>query len=174
MAKAIARSVMNEGMSLFSAFAMLMNFSRLGKMTGMCEVVEWSVRDETMHCEGMVKLFRTFCEEHPRIVTDDFKKDIYEMFRKGVELEDKVIDLAFEMGGIEKISKEDVKQYIRYIADRRLIQLGLKGNWNVKDNPLEWMEWVVAGDRHKNFFEGVVTDYNAAGLAGDDWGWNAA
>ena len=95
LGKSIARSVMNEGMSLFSAFAMLLNYQRFGKMKGMCEIVEWSVRDETMHCEGMVKLFREFCEEHPRIVNDEFKKDIYQMFRDGVKLEDAVIDSAF-------------------------------------------------------------------------------
>jgi len=174
MGKAIARSVMNEGMSLFSAFAMLLSYQLQGKMRGMCEIVEWSIRDETMHCDGMVRLFRTFCEEHPRIVTDEFKADIYQMFRDGVALEDKIIDLAFDMGAVETISKEEVKQYIRYIADRRLIQLGLKGNWKVKENPIEWMDWVVSGDSHKNFFEGVVTDYNAAGMVGDDWGWAAA
>ena len=170
LAKAIARSVMNEGMSLFSAFAMLLNYQRFGKMRGMCEIVEWSVRDETMHCEGMVKLFRTFCEEHPRIVTDEFKADIYQMFRDAVDLEDKVIDLAFEMGAIEGLTKEEVKQYIRYIADRRLIQLGLKPNWEVSENPLEWLDWVLNGDSFKNFFEGTVTDYNASGMEGD-WGW---
>jgi len=118
----------------------------------------------------MTKLFRTFCEEHPRIVTDDFKKDIYQMFRDAVKLEDKVIDLAFEMGVVEGLTAEEVKKYIRYIADRRLIQLGLKGNWKVKENPLPWLDWVIGGDSHKNFFEGVVTDYNAAGMMGD-WGW---
>jgi glutaredoxin 3 len=92
---------MNEGMSLFSAFAMLLNYQRFGKMPGMCTVVEWSVRDESQHAEGMAKLFRAFCEEHPRIVNDDFKKDIYEMFRTAVKLEDKVIDLAYEMGDLE-------------------------------------------------------------------------
>jgi ribonucleoside-diphosphate reductase beta chain len=170
LAKAIARSVMNEGMSLFSAFAMLLNYQRFGKMKGMCEIVEWSVRDETMHCEGMVKLFREFCNEHPRIVTDEFKKDIYEMFRQGVALEDAVTDAAFELGEIQGLTAADVKKYIRYIADRRLIQLGLKGNWKVKENPLEWLDWVISGDSLKNFFEGVVTDYNAAGMEGE-WGW---
>jgi len=171
LAKAIARSVMNEGMSLFSAFAMLLNYQRYGKMKGMCEIVEWSVRDETMHCEGMVKLFREFCKEHPRIVTDEFKKDIYQMFRDGVALEDAVVDAAFELGSIEGLTAQQVKDYIRYIADRRLIQLGLKGNFGVKTNPLEWLDWIVSGDNLKNFFEGVVTDYNAAGMDGD-WGWN--
>jgi len=173
LAKAIARSVMNEGMSLFSAFAMLLNYQRFGKMKGMCEIVEWSVRDESMHCDGMTKLFRVFCDEHPKIVTDEFKLAIYQMFRDAVALEDKAIDLAFEMGNIEGLTREEVKQYIRYIADRRLIQLGFKGNYNVTDNPLPWLEWVINGASHKNFFEGVVTDYNASGMAGD-WGWEAA
>lgn len=170
-AKAIARSVMNEGMSLFSAFAMLLNYQRFGKMKGMCEIVEWSVRDETMHCDGMVQLFREFCKEHPRIVTDDFKQSIYQMFRDGVALEDQVIETAFADGEIQGLTAQDVKQYIRYIADRRLIQLGLKGNWKVTKNPLDWLEWVLNGDSFKNFFEGTVTDYNAAGMDGEDWGW---
>lgn len=170
LAMSIARSVMNEGMSLFSAFVMLLNYQRFGKMKGMCEIVEWSVRDESMHCDGMVKLFREFCDEHPKIVTDDFKKDLYQMFRDGVAFEDKVIDLAFKLGDVEGITKEEVKQYIRYIADRRLIQLGLKGNWKVKENPLPWLDWVLNGDSFKNFFEGTVTDYNAAGMDGE-WGW---
>lgn len=170
-AKAIARSVMNEGMSLFSAFAMLLNYQRFGKMKGMCEIVEWSVRDETMHCDGMVQLFREFCKEHPRIVTDEFKQSIYQMFRDGVALEDQVIETAFADGDIQGLTAQDVKQYIRYIADRRLIQLGLKGNWKVTKNPLDWLEWVLNGDSFKNFFEGTVTDYNAAGMDGEDWGW---
>ena len=171
LAQAIARSVLNEGMSLFSAFAMLLNYQRFGKMKGMCEIVEWSVRDESMHCEGMTKLFREYCDEHPKIVTDQFKQSIYQMFRDAVDIEDKVIDLAFDLGEVEGLTKEEVKTYIRYIADRRLIQLGLKGNWDQRDNPLPWLEWVIAGDSFKNFFEGVVTDYNAAGMTGD-WGWN--
>ena len=171
--RAIARSVMNEGMSLFSAFVMLLNYQRFGKMRGMCEIVEWSIRDETMHTEGMVKLFRAFCDEHPRIVTDEFKKAIYDMFRTGVSLEDKVIDNAYEMGVVEGLDASEVKQYIRYLADRRLIQLGLKGNWKVKENPLPWLDWIINGASHKNFFEGTVTDYNADGMEGD-WGWEAA
>ena len=169
LALAVARSVLNEGMSLFSAFAMLLNYQRYGKMKGMCEIVEWSIRDESMHCEGMAKLFRVFCEEHPRIVTDDFKKAIYQMFRDAIKLEDKVIDIAFSMGDVEGLTAKEVKQYIRYIADRRLTQLGLKPNWNVKENPLEWLDWIVNGDSFKNFFEGTVTDYSSNNMTGDWW-----
>lgn len=170
LAKAVARSAINEGMSLFSAFVMLINYSRFGKMRGMSEIVQWSIRDESMHCEGMTKLFREFCAEHPRIVNDDFKKDIYKLVRQAVKLEDKVIDLAYEMGDIEGLTAQEVKDYIRYIADRRLIQLGLKANYKVKDNPLPWLEPLIATTSHDNFFETVVTEYNADGLQGD-WGW---
>ena len=167
VALALAQSVCNEGMSLFSAFIMLLNYQRFGKMRGMCEIVEWSIRDETAHVEGIVKLFRAFCEENPSIITDSFKKKVYSIFRNAVELEDKVIDLAYKDCKIEGLSKEEVKQYIRYLADRRLIQLGFKGNFKVKENPIPWVDWVVNGASFKNFFEGVVTDYSAQGMTGE-------
>ena len=70
LALVLAQSVFNEGMSLFASFVMLLNFQRYGKMKGMGTIVEWSIRDETMHVQGNAKLFREFCEEHPRIVND--------------------------------------------------------------------------------------------------------
>ena len=170
LAKAVARSAINEGMSLFSAFVMLINYSRFGKMRGMSEIVQWSIRDESLHAEGMTKLFREFCKEHPRIVNDDFKQDIYGMVREAVSLEDKVIDLAYSKGAVEGLTAQEVKDYIRYIADRRLIQLGLKGNYGVSENPLPWLEPLIATTSHDNFFETVVTEYNSDGLSGD-WGY---
>jgi glutaredoxin 3 len=150
---------------------MLINYTRFGKMKGMGEIVQWSIRDETIHADGMTKLFREFCKEHPRIVNDEFKADIYGMVREAVMLEDKVIDLAYQMGEIEGLKASEVKQYIRYIADRRLIQLGLKGNYQVKDNPLDWLEPLISTSSFDNFFETTVTEYSSNGLAGD-WGWN--
>lgn len=171
LARAIAQTVCNEGMSLFSAFVMLLNFQRFGKLKGMCEIVEWSIRDETMHVDGMTEVFRIFLNENPEVVTDEFKLSIYEMYRTAVALEDSVIDLAFELGGIEGITPSEVKTYIRYIADRRLVNLGLKPNWNIEENPLPWLDWVLSGDSFKNFFEGRVTDYSADGMSGEAWGW---
>ena len=171
LAKAIAQTVCNEGMSLFSAFVMLLNFQRFGKLKGMCEIVEWSIRDETMHVDGMTALFRQYINENPEVVTDEFKQSIYDMYRTAVTLEDKVIDLAFELGAMEGITQSEVKEYIRYIADRRLTNLGLKPNWDIESNPLPWLDWVLNGDSFKNFFEGRVTDYSADGMSGDSWGW---
>lgn len=170
LGKALAQSVCNEGMSLFSAFTMLLNYQRTGKMKGMCEIIEWSLRDEDTHISGMTRLFREFCIEHPKIVTDRFKASIYEMYIEAVELEDKIIDLAYKMGEVDGLSKDEIKLYIRYLADRRLITLGLKSNWGIKDNPLPWLDWIINGDSFKNFFEGQITDYLTGGLNGD-WGW---
>lgn len=167
---ALARTVCNEGLSLFSAFVMLLNYQRAGKMKGMCEIVEWSIRDETMHVEGMIEVFKRYCMENPQIVTDEFKRAIYDMFRQAVMLEDSVIDLAYSEAGEQTLKAKQVKMYIRYLADRRLIQFGLKPNFGVKENPIEWLDWVINGSSHKNFFEGKVTDYANDSMVGD-WGW---
>lgn len=166
----LAKAVFNEGVTLFASFAMLLNFQRRGFMKGCGKIVEWSVRDETIHVEAMSRLFRTFCDEHPRVVTDDFKKAIYTMAKDVVKLEDKFIDLVYKDCKIEGLSEEDVKQYIRYITDRRLIQLGLRGNFKVKENPIVWLEHILNGPDHTNFFEGRVTEYSTAGLTGT-WGY---
>ena len=168
---ALAKSVFNEGVALFASFVMLLNFQRFGKMKGMGKVVEWSIRDESMHVEGNSKLFKTFCKEHNRVVDDEFKKEIYEMSRHIVDLEDKFIELAYELGEVEGLEKSEVKEYIRYITDRRLLQLGMKPNFKVKDNPLPWLEWVLNGADHTNFFENRVTEYEVAGLSGS---WDEA
>ena len=169
LAYQLARSVCNEGMSLFSAFVMLLNYQRQGKMKGMCEIVEWSIRDETLHVEGMTKLFHIFCKENPQVVTDQLKSYIYSNYEKAVELEDSLVDLVYSHSfeAISDLDASQVKQYIRYIADRRLLQLGLKPIFKIKTNPLTWLDWVVSGDSFKNFFEGTVTDYNASGMVGD-------
>lgn len=166
-ALSLALTVFNEGVSLFSAFVMLLNYQRMGKMKGMNTVIEWSIRDETLHTEGMSRLFREFCTEHSRIVNDDFKKEIYSMARQVVELEDKVIDLAYTAGDVEGLDKKEVKLYIRYLADRRLIQMGLKGNFGIKENPLPWVEELTSGDSMSNFFEKTVTDYSTVGMTGE-------
>ena len=162
-----AFSAFTEGMQLFSSFIMLLNFPRHGKMKGMGQIVTWSIVDETMHAESMIKLFRTYVEENLELWNDDLKSNIYTIATKMVDLEDKFIDLAFAIGPMEDLTKEDVKQYIRYIADRRLISLGLKGIFKVKRNPLLWVEHMINAPTHTNFFENRATDYARGALSGD-------
>jgi ribonucleoside-diphosphate reductase beta chain len=139
-------------------------------MKGMCQIVTWSIRDETHHVEGMIKLFHQLIKENPEVWTEKFKADIYQTARDMVDLEDRFIDLAFNMGGIRGLKAEDVKKYIRYIADRRLLQLSLKPNYKVKDNPLSWLDWVINGVEHTNFFENRATEYSKGSMTGSLWG----
>tara|TARA_Y100000004_G_scaffold27412_2_gene28064 strand:- start:1435 stop:2277 length:843 start_codon:yes stop_codon:yes gene_type:complete len=158
-------SAFTEGLQLFSSFAILLNFPRFGKMKGMGQIVTYSIRDESLHVEAMTKLFREFMQENISLWTDDFKKEIYTVCRQMVKLEDKFLDLVFEMGDIQGLTKSEMKEYIRYIADRRLLQLGLKTNFGVKDNPIDWIDDVL-GVEHQNFFEGRATTYMKGGLKG--------
>ena len=132
----------------------------------MGQIVTWSIVDETQHTENMIKLFRTYIEENREIWNDELKSRLYTIAEKMVELEDKFIDLAFAMGAMEDLSAEDVKKYIRYIADRRLISLGLKGQFKVKRNPLPWVEEMINAPTHTNFFENRVTEYTKAATVG--------
>ena len=167
IAKALAiYSAFTEGLQLFSSFIVLLNFPRFGKMKGMGQIITYSIRDESLHVEAMTKLFREFIQENLDVWTDDFKKEIYQACREMVELEDRFLDLVFEMGDIDGLTKNEMQQYIRYIADRRLLQLGLKPNYKIKDNPLNWLDDVL-GVEHQNFFEGRATTYMKAGLRGD-------
>ena len=160
-------SAFTEGMQLFSSFIMLLNFARQGKMRGMGQIITWSIVDETQHAESMIKLFRSYIEENKEIWNDDLKSRIYTIAERMVELEDKFIDLAFDMGGISSLTSEEVKTYIRYIADRRLISLGLKGVFKVKKNPLPWVEEMINAPTHTNFFENRATDYSKGALSGN-------
>jgi ribonucleotide reductase beta subunit family protein with ferritin-like domain len=163
----LARSVCNEGMSLFSAFVMLLNYQRFGKMKGMCEIVEWSIRDESTHVNGMTKLFHEYLKENPELLDDNLKAYIYSNYAMAVTLEDALVNLVYRGEKLNELDPALIKRYVRYLADRRLLQLGFKPLFEEKTNPLPWLDWVVSGDSFKNFFEGTVTDYNASGMIGD-------
>jgi ribonucleoside-diphosphate reductase beta chain len=173
--KMAAISAFTEGLALFSSFIMLLNFPRHGKMKGLGQIVTWSIVDETMHAEGIIALFRSYLEENPEVWNDDTKGQIYSIAEKMVELEDDFVDLAFQMGEMENLTAAEVKQYIRYIADRRLISMGMRGIFKVKKNPLPWVEEMINAPTHTNFFENRSTDYATAALSGsweDVWGQN--
>jgi ribonucleoside-diphosphate reductase beta chain len=148
-----------EGVQLFASFAILINFTRFNKMNGMGKVIEWSMRDENLHSEGITWLFRTYVKENRGIWDDSLKREIYAIAERMVETEDAFIDLAFEMGGIEGLTPEDVKTYVRYMADKRLIGLGMKGIFKQKTHPLGWID-VLTGATKSNFFESRETGYS--------------
>lgn len=159
-------SAFTEGLQLFSSFIMLLNFPRHGMMKNMGQIVTWSILDETMHIEGMIQLFRQYVKENISIWNDEFKSKLYTIAEKMVSLEDKFIELAFSVSDMRNLTENDVKHYIRYIADRRLISMGLKGIFKVKKNPLPWVEEMINAPIHTNFFENRSTDYAKGALTG--------
>ena len=156
-----------EGLQLFASFAMLMNFPRFNKMKGMGQIVSWSVRDESLHCEGMIKVFHTLAAETGAL-TDEVKQDIMDCCRTVVTMEDAFIDLAFSMGPVQGMTAQDIKNYIRYIADWRLGQLKLPAIYGVKEHPIPWLSEILNGVEHANFFEQRATEYSK-GATGGDW-----
>ena len=155
-----------EGLQLFASFAILMNFPRFNKMKGMGQIVTWSVRDETLHCLSMIKLFNAFVAENNDIWDEDLKREITESCQTIVGFEDKFIDLAFEQGEVEGLTPQEVKDYIRYIGDRRLQQLNLQPVFGIEKNPLPWMDQMLNGAEHTNFFENRATEYSKASTQG--------
>jgi ribonucleoside-diphosphate reductase beta chain len=136
-------------------------------MKGMGQIVTWSVRDETLHCNSMIRLFREFINENPKIWTPQLKKEIYESCRTIISHEDAFIDLAFQMGPINGLTAQEVKDYIRWIGNRRLIQLGLKPIYKIDKNPLTWLDTMLNAVEHMNFFEGRATEYSKASTQGN-------
>jgi len=155
-----------EGLQLFASFAILMNFPRFNKMKGMGQIVSWSVRDETLHCLSVIRLFRTFVQENPEIWTEEFRRDLYLVCATIVDHEDAFIDLAFELGGVQGLDASLTKQYIRFIADRRLQQLGLEPLYKIEKNPLPWLDEILNAVEHANFFENRSTEYSKASTDG--------
>src|SRR5210317_2405625 len=156
-----------EGVQLFSSFAILLNFPRHNLMKGMGQIVTWSIRDESLHVEGMSQLFRTFVKENPEIWTDELKYEVYCAAERTVELEDAFIDLCFEGATIPDLKPEEVKEYIRYIADRRLLGLGMKKIFHSTENPLPWLDYMLNAVEHTNFFENRATEYARASTTGN-------
>lgn len=157
-------SAFTEGVSLFSSFAILFNFSRWNKLKGVGQIISWSVRDESLHSEAGCWLFREFIKEYPEVWTDEVKKSVYEAARTTIELEDDFIDKVFQGCKIEGIDAKDIKQFIRYRANTKLGELGLKMNWkNIDQEAIKRMAWfdlMTAGVEHTDFFAQKVTSYS--------------
>jgi ribonucleoside-diphosphate reductase beta chain len=159
-----------EGLQLFASFAMLLNFPRFNKMKGMGQIVAWSARDETLHAASVIRLFRTFIREYPE-ANVGLEGELRHALRTIVEHEDAFIDLSFSLGAIQGLEADEVKQYIRYIGDWRLSQLGFDAEYGVARNPLPWMDEMLNGLEHANFFENRATEYSKAATQGS---WDEA
>ena len=156
-------SAFNEGVNLFSSFAVLMSFPQRNMLKGLGQIVAWSIKDESLHSEAGCWLFRQLVEEFPELLDEDLKEVIYEAARLTVKLEDDFIDRAFQKGDLPNLSAHDLKNYIRHRANTKLQDLGLKSNWkNLDKESLERLEWfsvLSSGVELQDFFAGRVSDY---------------
>jgi ribonucleoside-diphosphate reductase beta chain len=165
-----------EGMALFASFAMLLNFPRHNKMNSMGQIVSWSVRDESLHCEGVIRLYHEWNRE-TGAVTRAVRDDIVDVAKTMVGLEERFVDLAFRLGDIEGMRAAEIQAYVRYVADWRLTQLRLPtvygyfvategGYRQAKPHPLPWLVEILNGVEHANFFEQRATEYSKAASRG--------
>lgn len=159
-------SAFNEGVNLFSSFAVLLNFSRFNKLKGVGQIIQFSIKDESLHSEAGCWLFRTLVGEHPEILTDGLKAQIYEAAEVTVALEDAFIEKAFALGDVEGLTANDMQAFIRHRANTKLADLGLKAVFTGLDSTaLEHMAWfdiMSAGVGLTDFFAARVDDYAKA------------
>lgn len=157
-------SAFNEGVNLFSSFAILLYFSTQNKMKGLGQIISFSIKDESLHSDAGCWLFRTMMSEYPELFTDELKRDIYDAARLTIQLEDAFIDKAFEDGPLDALDPKDIKVFIRHRCNTKLQDLGLKTNWrNLDKTALERMEWfdsLSAGVSMQDFFAGRVDSYS--------------
>lgn len=167
IAEYLAKQILMEGVNLFASFTMLLNFSRLGLLPGMVSVNQWSIIDESKHVEGLTELFRIFVEENPSVVTEEFKRNIYNTARSVVEMEDEFVDLCYSIWQPPNMTVDEVKQNNRFICDYRMQQLGFKPQFGVDKNPLPFVEDITGDGVFGNFFERTVTAYSKDSLSGE-------
>ena len=163
-------SAFTEGVNLFSSFAILMSFQLRNLMKGTGQIVEWSVRDESLHSKAGCWLFKKLLEEQPELDTAEMRSNVAEACRLSVQLEFDFIDKAFEMGDIEGLNIEQLKTFIKARANEKMIELGYNGIFNdIDPNLLKQMEWfghLTSGKTHQDFFAGRVTSYSKSNA---DW-----
>jgi len=161
-----------EGVQLFSSFCVFMSFTRRGLMKGTGKIIKFSIKDESLHSKTMALLFRTFLEENPDVDRKALKEELNNICKDMINLEDHFIDLCFEMGDLEGLTAQEVKDYIRYMADIRLMDFGLPTLYGIEEDPCPWMEDLIGGKELALFFEQKVAEYSKGATALDgkiDW-----
>lgn len=153
--------VITEGIFFYSGFVVMLSFGRQNRMPGSCEQIQYILRDESIHMNFGIELITGIVAEHPEIWTESFRNKLLEMIKRSVELEcDYAADLV--PNGVLGLNKELLREYVQYIADRRLEKLNLKPVYG-SSNPFPWMSEIIDLKKEKNFFETRVTEYQTGG-----------
>ena len=170
IAKSIALfSACAEGIQLFSSFAILLSFRKSNRLKGIGQQMIFSIRDESLHSEAGCKLFRQIIKEYPQIWSNKFKKSIYEGVDLALKNEFNFIDKVFENGDLETITKDQLKNFMKHRANRKLNELQLNDKYIIDENLYEEMKWfyhLVSGEIQTDFFSNRETGYSKPN---EDW-----
>ena len=165
-------SAFTEGVNLFSSFAVLLSYKMRNLLKGVGQIVEWSVRDESLHSEAGCWLFRTLMKEHPEFKTKKLIKEIEEAANLALQLEFNFIDKVFEMGDLENLTKDELKNFIRHRVNTKMADLGLSPIIPAEEidkgalKTMKWFDAVIAGKQQTDFFANRVTNYSKGHI---DW-----
>lgn len=165
-AKALTTLLLGEGIGLFASFTILLNFKRFGLMIGFNDINQWSLLDENEHVLGNIFVLEQVRKELSEPENKDLSEFIHKQVKNYVEAEHKFIDLIYSTGDVEGLTKDELKEYINYLGEFRQNQLGELHSWQVRQNPLEWVDYMLVAKTHDNFFEKRVTDYSHKKLEG--------
>ena len=165
-------SAFTEGVNLFSSFAILLSFKMRNKLKGVGQIVEWSIRDESMHSEAGCWLFRTLIEENPFLKTKELEAAINEAALLSLKLELDFIDKVFELGDLEGCSKYDLQNFIKNRVNTKLGDLGYSPIITDIDltavERMKWFDHLSAGKQHTDFFANRVTNYSKGTMTWDE------
>ena len=157
-------SAFTEGVNLFSSFAVLLSFKMRNKLKGVGQIVEWSIRDESLHSEAGCWLFRTLIKENPKLKTPELETAINEAALLSLKLELDFIDKVYELGDLESCTKYDLQNFIKNRVNTKLGDLGYKPIIdNIDMNAVKRMKWfdhLSGGKQHTDFFASRVTNYS--------------
>ena len=167
-------SAFTEGVNLFSSFAVLLSFKMRNKLKGVGQIVEWSIRDESMHSDAGCWLFRTLLEEKPELKTPELETAINEAALLSLQLELDFIEKVYEMGDLEGCSKSDLTHFIKNRVNTKLGDLGYNpiiGDVDMNAvGRMKWFDHLSAGKQHTDFFANRVTNYSKGTM---EWDANA-
>ena len=164
-------SAFGEGVALYSSFAVLYSFQMRNKLKGIGQQMKWSVRDESLHSKMGCQLFNHMCEEYTEL-RDSVQSQVEEAAKLMVEMEMKFIDKMFEMGDLENLKKEDLKEFIKKRANEKLAEIGYQSIFEYNEesaSELDWFYHLTGGHTHTDFFAVRPTDYSKAG---EDENWD--
>jgi ribonucleoside-diphosphate reductase beta chain len=159
----VAYNIVMEGIWFYSGFMVMLSFRQRNQLRNFGSMINWVLRDESLHLKFGINLVHNILEENPELLTEEFAAEIRNIIIEGVDLETAYNKDLFP-NGILGLNADYVNQYVQYVADRRLAELGMPKYYNAT-NPAKWMSTATDVFELVNFFEQQNTSYEVDGHA---------